>query len=71
MKNTGRIILNIRDGIDPKLALELVLQVVSEGRISADGNCYCYATVFRKPKIAVIAENLKTGTDIFHVYQDK
>lgn len=41
-----KIHLDIRDDIPPTIALECVKQVVEEGRISAQGKMYSYATAF-------------------------
>jgi len=44
-----RIIVDIKDDIDPALALDALKQVVKEGKISeaAGVNHYCWATLFR------------------------
>ena len=41
--------IRIDDGINDELALQLILKVVQQGRISKGRNnkeCYCFATVF-------------------------
>ncbi len=38
--------LDIRDGIPPAVALQCVLEVVKDGRVSDNGKSYCYATHF-------------------------
>ena len=42
-----KIHLDIRDDIPPTVALQCVLEVVKDGRVSDDGKSYCYATPFR------------------------
>ena len=47
-----KIHIEIRDGIDPKIALSLVTRVVAVGRISKGENgkmYYCWGTVFDMP----------------------
>ena len=38
--------IKIEDGIDDLTAITLVKQVIEQGRISANGNSYCYLTLF-------------------------
>ena len=62
----GRIIVNIEDGIDNIEALKHVGMVISDGRISDNGKCYCYCTVFKNGP-EVYANRTKGGTDVFKV----
>ena len=39
-----KLIINIKDNIDPEEALFRVIQVINQGRISNNGRDYCYAT---------------------------
>ena len=41
-----KIHLDIRNDISPTIALECVKQVIIQGKVSASGKSYCYATTF-------------------------
>lgn len=41
-----KIHIDIRDDIPPNIALRCVTRVVEEGRVSAHGKMYAYATTF-------------------------
>ena len=41
-----RIHIDIRHDISPTIALECVRQVIAQGKLSANGKSYCYATTF-------------------------
>ena len=41
-----KIHIDIRDNIPPNIALRCVTRVVEEGRVSAQGKMYAYATSF-------------------------
>lgn len=47
--------------------LKAVMNVVSDGRISKDGKCYCYITTFPNRELLVAADVTRTGTDKFIV----
>ena len=49
-------------------ALKAVLDVVKNGRISSNENCYCFATSFPSREIRVFADVTKHGTDTFRVF---
>ena len=38
--------IKIEDGIDDLTAITLVKQVIEQGKISNNGNSYCYLTLF-------------------------
>ena len=38
--------IKIEDGIDDLTAISLVKQVIKQGKISNNGNSYCYLTMF-------------------------
>ena len=38
--------IKIEDSIDDLTAISLVKQVIEQGKISANGNSYCYLTIF-------------------------
>ena len=40
-----KIHLDIRNNISPAIALECVKQVIAQGKVSANGKSYCYATI--------------------------
>jgi hypothetical protein len=41
-----KIHLDIKHDISPTIALECVRQVIAQGKVSANGQSYCYATAF-------------------------
>ena len=41
-----KMTIKIEDGIDDLTAITLVKQVVEQGKISDNGNSYCYLTLF-------------------------
>lgn len=51
-------------------ALEMVSQVVADGRVSANGKSYCYLTVFTRHdgNFGVSAILNKSGSDTFKVW---
>lgn len=65
-----RIIINIDDNITTEeYAVKLVHQVISDGKISSDGESYCFATMFYdEARTAVYADILPTGTHKFVVH---
>lgn len=44
-----RITITIEDDIADADALQLVMQVVEQGKISGQGKYYCYASAFKHP----------------------
>jgi len=66
----ARIIVNIEDGVDHREALKHVDMVISDGRISDNGKCYCYCTVFKNGP-EVYAGRTKSGTDVFRVCRER
>lgn len=63
-----KIIININNDITDEKALEYVLEVIKNGKISNEGKSYCHCTLFNK-KIAVLANKRKN--DIFTIYDHK
>lgn len=68
--------INIGEGISDELALELVLKVVQQGRISVGRvgrKVYCFATVFTITEDPnheyIVIVNGNTKTDVFAVYK--
>jgi len=70
MSQTGRIIINICDGISDEDALEWVAKIVEEGKISADGESYCYATTLRMGTVVFTNKPRESGTHVFYVCED-
>ena len=68
-----KIHLDIRDDIPPNIALECVKQVVEEGRISAQGKMYAYATIFNTTYLGeiVVAARPYRKSDCFIVYKNQ
>ena len=66
--NKERIIINIEDGIPQTEALSYVWNVIRNGRISKNGESYCYVTTFQNGTV-VIADKKKA--DIFNVRKDR
>lgn len=68
-----KIHLDIRDEIPPTIALKCVTQVVEEGRISAQGKMYAYATIFITTCLGeiVVAARPYRKSDCFIVYKNQ
>jgi len=62
----NKLIIRHSDDITPSEALRRVGAVVSKGRISDYGSCYCFVTTF-SDDTRVIADRTRTGTDTFIV----
>ena len=65
--NTSKIIINIQDDISQMDALEYVKSVMSLGRVSGDGNSYCYCSKFYDGTL-VLADKKKS--DIFYIRKE-
>lgn len=63
-----KIIINA-ENVDDATALDTVLSVVRQGKISNEGKQYCYAT--RLNKITVYASLTKTGTHVFDLWREE
>ena len=63
----ANIIINKREGVTDEEALYYVSIVVRQGKISDNGNCFCYVTKFYDG-VGVVAENKKA--DVFTVYKE-
>lgn len=67
-----KIHLDIRHDISPTIALECVKQVIMQGKISASGKSYCYATTFDTNEGEVwVAVKPNRKTDSFLVYKNQ
>lgn len=60
--------IKIEDNIDDLIAIKLVKQVIEQGKISANGNSYCYLTIF--DDIAVETRQYRKSP-CFRVYKQK
>jgi hypothetical protein len=58
---TGRIIINIEDGISDLEAVGRVQQVIEQGKISNDGQSYCYGTSWSD--LVVFTRDPRKGSD--------
>jgi len=65
----SRIIIDVRDDIDPAAALLYVGNVISQGRISKDDTKYCWLTTFHDGVTVFVRDYRKS--DCFVVYQSK
>lgn len=67
-----KIHLDIRDEIPPTIALRCVTQVVEQGRISAHGKMYSYATTFDTHLGEICVETRPyRKSDCFIVYKNQ
>ena len=70
MKRERRIIINIRD-LPDQHALERVLAIVKEGKISGNGKSYCYHSRFKDNVHVSTREPRKNSTTTtFYVYEE-
>ena len=65
----SRIIIDIRDGIDDKTALERVWKVVVNGKQSGGGQHYTYAALFEDDVVVQFDPNHKSVKFIVHKYE--
>jgi len=65
----SRIIIDVRDDIDPAAALMYVGNVIHQGRISKNDTKYCWLTTFQDGVTVVVRDYRKS--DCFVVYQSK
>lgn len=66
--NRAIMTIKIEDGIDDLTAIRLVKQVIEQGKISNNGNSYCYLTLFGD--ISVEARQYRKSP-CFIVYKNK
>lgn len=68
-----KIHLDIRDDIPSTIALECVKQVVEQGRVSAQGKMYAYATIFSTTSLGEIVVEARPyrKSDCFIVYKNQ
>jgi len=65
----SRIIIDIRDDIDPEVALRRIAHVIAGGRISKNNTLYCYGTTW-EDGICVHTRDYRKN-DCFVVYTSK
>ena len=65
----SRIIIDVRDDIDPAAALMYVGNVIHQGRISKDDTKYCWLTTFHDGVTVAVRDYRKS--DCFVVYKSK
>lgn len=69
VNDMGRIIIDNQSALPDAEAIRVVARVIDDGRISGGGRCYCYATVFKAPFVAVYAK-VNKSSDKFIVSDD-
>jgi hypothetical protein len=65
----SRIIIDVRDDIDPGVALLRVGNVIHQGKISKDNTEYCWLTTFHDGTQVITRDNRKSNC--FVVCKDK
>jgi len=65
----SRIIIDVRDNIDPAVALLYVGNVIYQGKISKDNTQYCWLTTFHDGTQVITRDNRKSNC--FVVCKDK
>lgn len=64
-----KIIIDIKDSINPQVAIERVKHVINEGKISNNGKNFSYLTVWEDNVSIFARKNLKSDT--FVVYNTR
>ena len=62
-----KIHIQVKNDIDPALALSRIKQVIEQGKISNDGKNYCWITEWSDDIVVSVRENRKS--DCFVVYK--
>ena len=65
--NSKLMTIKIEDGIDDLTAISLVKQVIEQGKISNNGNSYCYLTLFGN---ICVETRLYRKSPCFRVYKN-
>lgn len=72
MKLEKEIRIKSEQGISDDAVMNLVSSVIAQGKISNDGNSYCYATQFSYNGCKYMVEaNDKSKSTMFYVYKVK
>lgn len=66
----SKIIIHNNSSVSDDIALICVQKVINDGRISNEGKQYCYATIFKNPRV-VVATRLNKSSDVFYVVDHK
>lgn len=66
MTNTNQKIIIHARGVDPDDAITYVRAVMRSGKMSGDGDSYCYVTTF--PGIVVSTDKPRAGTNTYTFY---
>ena len=69
-KNKRRININIWGDVTEEEAVNRVAHVIGKGRVSNNGETYCFATRFND-SLVVVADKTYNGHDTFTVYDEK
>ena len=48
--------IKIEDNIDDLTAISLVKQIIEQGKVSGNGNSYCYLSVFKMTDDIIVVE---------------
>lgn len=67
----NKIIINNKTKLNDEVALKLVLSVIAKGRISGDGKCYCYASLFQIQNSEILVYTQKRKNDIFTILDNE
>ena len=62
--------IKIEDGIDDLTAISLVKQVIEQGKISNNGNSYCYITMFGDMCVETRLHRKSPCFRVFRVYKN-
>ena len=64
--------ITFEEGISELDAVEIAHRVIAGGRVSKNGELYCYATVIKRDscEIAVLSNRTKNGMDTFRIYKE-
>jgi hypothetical protein len=63
----GKMIIKNESSVTDHVVLSCVQDVILGGRISDEGNCYCFATSYAHQQVVVFCYRTKSGTDVFIV----
>lgn len=66
----SKIIIHCLDNIHEEAAIAKVQAVIDEGKISADGKSYCYATKWGDTVVTTREPRKGTKTYTFYVYRE-
>ncbi len=67
----GKIIIQNDSSKSDSKVIHLLLNVLGDGRVSGNGTCYSYVTVFFQDELAIYADVTRKGTDKFVIRDHK